>query len=141
MLMSAMVSEEVERLTNLFCTPSICLPHLPPVPTQVPRSCQCMLMSATVSEEVERLTKLVLHNPVTLNLLAKSGDKAGAQGELAEGSGTASEIEHFSFECASEDKLLVTMAMLKLALVKKKVLIFVNTVDRVSVHGVCVGGG
>jgi hypothetical protein len=36
---------------------------------QVPRSCQCLLMSATVSEGVERLTRLVLHNPVTLNLL------------------------------------------------------------------------
>ena len=47
-------------------------------------------------------------------------------------SGTAAEIEHFSFECPPEDKLIVTMALLKLGLVRKKTLIFVNTVDRVS---------
>jgi hypothetical protein len=53
--------------------------------------------------------------------------------------GTAAEIEHFSFECAHEDKLLVTMAMLKLGLVRKKALIFVNTVDRVRGQGrVCI---
>ena len=45
--------------------------------------------------------------------------------------GTAAEIEHFSFECPPEDKLIVTMALLKLGLVRKKTLIFVNTVDRV----------
>ncbi len=36
-------------------------------------------MSATSSEEVDRLTQLVLHNPVTLNLLSKAtgeGDEA-----------------------------------------------------------------
>lgn len=31
-----------------------------------------MLMSATSSEEVDRLTQLVLHNPVTLNLLGRA---------------------------------------------------------------------
>ena len=35
--------------------------------------------------------------------------------------GTAAEIEHFSFDCPPEDKLIVTMALLKLGLVKKKV--------------------
>ena len=39
---------------------------------QVPRSCQCMLMSATSSAEVDRLTALVLHNPLTLNLLGQA---------------------------------------------------------------------
>lgn len=36
-----------------------------------------MLMSATSSEDVDRLTKLVLHNPLTLNLLgaATSGEQ------------------------------------------------------------------
>jgi len=48
-------------------------------------------MSATMNADVERLQKLVLHNPVTLNLLA-TGDaqKAGP------GPGSAAEIEHFS---------------------------------------------
>ncbi|GAX72585.1 hypothetical protein CEUSTIGMA_g41.t1 [Chlamydomonas eustigma] len=96
---------------------------------QVPRSCQCMLMSATVSEDVERLHKLILHSPVTLNLFDTDGSGATI-GDLASGAGTASEIDHFSFECPHEDKLLITMALLKLGLVRKKVLIFVNTVDR-----------
>ena len=48
-------------------------------------------MSATMNADVERLQKLVLHNPVTLNLLA-TGDaqKAGP------GPGSATDIEHFS---------------------------------------------
>ena len=50
-----------------------------------------MLMSATMNADVERLQKLVLHNPVTLNLLAAGDpDKAGP------GPGSAAEIEHFS---------------------------------------------
>ncbi|KAG1675397.1 hypothetical protein FOA52_012316 [Chlamydomonas sp. UWO 241] len=93
---------------------------------QVPRSCQCMLMSATSSDDIERLTKLVLHSPVTLNLLASGGSDGG----LAAGSGSASEIEHFLYDCAPADRLLATMALLKLGLVKKKALIFVNSVDR-----------
>lgn len=44
---------------------------------QVPRSCQCLLMSATSSEDVDRLTKLVLHNPITLNLLGAATGQVG----------------------------------------------------------------
>ena len=58
---------------------------------QVPRGCQCMLMSATMNADVERLQKLVLHNPVTLNLLA-----TGNSEKAAPGPGSAAEIEHFS---------------------------------------------
>ena len=50
-----------------------------------------MLMSATMNDDVERLQKLVLHNPVTLNLLAAGNcEKAGP------GPGSAAQIEHFS---------------------------------------------
>ena len=45
------------------------------------------------------------------------------------------EIEHFAYECAREDKLMAVMAILKLGLVRKKALIFVNTVDRVGGRG------
>jgi ATP-dependent RNA helicase DDX56/DBP9 len=93
---------------------------------QIPRSCQVMLMSATSSEEVERLQKLVLHNPVTLNLLQQPqggpDGAAAAEGALdVGGSGAASEITHFMTQCAAADKMLVTMALLKLGLVRKKV--------------------
>uniref|UniRef100_A0A7S0S3C6 RNA helicase n=1 Tax=Chlamydomonas leiostraca TaxID=1034604 RepID=A0A7S0S3C6_9CHLO len=44
--------------------------------------------------------------------------------------GVAKEVAHWAYECASAgDKLLAVMAMLKLGLVRKKVLVFVNTVD------------
>ena len=47
--------------------------------------------------DVERLQKLVLHNPVTLNLLG-SGRTVGhsAGGEAGPGLGLAPEIEHFA---------------------------------------------
>lgn len=100
----------------------------------VPRACQCMLMSATVSEEVERLNKLILHSPITLNLLnVQSAGSAAGGGALGESTGglTSETIDHFSYDCAiPDDRLLVTMALLKLGLIKKKCLIFVNTVDR-----------
>ncbi|KAL6753625.1 DEAD-domain-containing protein [Haematococcus lacustris] len=102
----------------------------------VPRSCQCLLMSATVSSEVERLSRLVLHNPVTLNLLHSGlqgpGLEAGQQGQsLAKGSGIPASIEHYLYPAANTvDKLLVVLALLKLGLVRKKVLVFVNTVDQ-----------
>ena len=50
-----------------------------------------MLMSATMSADVERLQKLVLHNPITLNLLASEGS-----GKANPVQGSAAEIEHFS---------------------------------------------
>ena len=95
-----------------------------------------MLMSATVSEDVEKLTKLILHSPVTLNLLQPSalcgsdGDARGADGSASQ-IGASDTIEHFSYDCLKpDDHLLVAMSLLKLSLVKKKCLIFVNTVDR-----------
>jgi len=46
--------------------------------------------------------------------------------------GVSSTIEHFFYEVAtSMDRLLVIMAMLRLGLVRKKTLTFVNTVDQV----------
>jgi ATP-dependent RNA helicase DDX56/DBP9 len=98
----------------------------------VPRSCQCMLMSATVSEDVEKLTKLILHSPISLNLLQPSS-QATADGKDPNTNqiGSSDTIEHFSYDCATgDDRLLVAMSLLKLGLVKKKCLVFVNTVDR-----------
>ncbi|EFJ45391.1 hypothetical protein VOLCADRAFT_63761, partial [Volvox carteri f. nagariensis] len=104
---------------------------------RVPRSCQCILMSATVSEEVERLQKLVLHNPITLNLAGGPGGtgapgaaEGGGEGRggLASGSGVSADIQHFYIQCPRPDKLLHVLALLRLGLVPKKVLIFVNTV-------------
>ena len=136
-----------------------------------------MLMSATMNADVERLQKLVLHNPVTLNLLASE-----QSGKAGPGPGSAAEIEHFSIatdrclfcvpfrktssfrrwstssssnshawqpctlncirscpatslperdECwaCRRSKQLQTMVLLRLGLVRKKVLMFVNSIN------------
>jgi hypothetical protein len=114
----------------------------------IPRSTQCLLMSATSSAEVEQLQQLILHNPITLNLLTapqqQLGDPAGgaaapgaaaaagggepavaaaaaAAGELgAGGAGSAAEIVHFAYGCSKEDRRLVVLSLLKLGLLKRK---------------------
>jgi ATP-dependent RNA helicase DDX56/DBP9 len=107
----------------------------------IPRSCQCMLMSATTSDDVDRLTKLVLQSPESLDLLATSTSGNGDDdANMHETGGAASEIEHRRIDlppgCASggphqevNEKLLHLLTLLRLALVPRKVLIFVNSVD------------
>jgi ATP-dependent RNA helicase DDX56/DBP9 len=105
----------------------------------VPRSCQCMLMSATTSDDVDRLTKLVLQSPESLDLLASSTNDDDTN-NLHETGGAAAEIEHRRIDlppgCASggphqevNEKLLHLLTLLRLALVPRKVLIFVNSID------------
>ncbi|KAK9166058.1 hypothetical protein Scep_001249 [Stephania cephalantha] len=86
----------------------------------VPRRCQCLLMSATSSADVEKLKKLVLHNPFILTLpeVGKAKDEIIPQ-----------TVQQYWISCTTHDKLLYILALLKLALVQKKVLIFVNTID------------
>ncbi|MQL73120.1 hypothetical protein Taro_005470 [Colocasia esculenta] len=86
----------------------------------VPRRCQCLLMSATSSDDVEQWKKLMLHNPVTITL----SDEQKANDHIIPTS-----IQQFWISCSSHDKLLHILALLKLDLVQKKVLIFVNTID------------
>jgi ATP-dependent RNA helicase DDX56/DBP9 len=102
-------------------------------------------LSATSSAEVEQLQQLILHNPVTLNLLltpaeaaaAAAGDGGSGDGAAAAaaaaaagggggmlgvgGSGSAAEIVHYGFSCAAADRRLVMLALLKLGLLRKKV--------------------
>ncbi|KAJ3697942.1 hypothetical protein LUZ61_001647 [Rhynchospora tenuis] len=86
----------------------------------VPRSCQCILMSATSSPDVETLKKLLLHNPVTLTLSEVGSSKD---------ENIPRSVEQFWISCNTQDKLLYLLSLLKLELVQKKVLIFVNTID------------
>ncbi|XXG48879.1 hypothetical protein AAC387_Pa02g3206 [Persea americana] len=86
----------------------------------VPRRCQCLLMSATSSADVEKLKKLVLHNPYILTL----PEIGNAKDEIIPKS-----VQQFSISCSSNDKLVHILALLKLELVQKKVLIFVNSID------------
>lgn len=95
-------------------------------------------MSATTSEDVDRLTKLVLHNPLTLNLLAAAGnEEAGLGGDAgaASGGGAAAEISHYRIglppaastgagsaaAVETAERLLHLLVLLKYSLVPKKV--------------------
>ncbi|XP_004495716.1 DEAD-box ATP-dependent RNA helicase 16 [Cicer arietinum] len=86
----------------------------------IPRSCQCLLMSATSSADVDKLKKLILHNPFILTLPEVGNRKDDV---------IPKNVQQFSISCPAADKLLYILAMLKLELVQKKVLIFTNTID------------
>ncbi|KAK6923177.1 Helicase, C-terminal [Dillenia turbinata] len=81
----------------------------------VPRRCQCLLIS-----DVDKLKKLILHNPVILTL-PEVGD---VKDEVI-----PKNVQQFWVSCSAHDKLLHILALLKLELVQKKVLIFTNTID------------
>ncbi|XP_078437288.1 P-loop containing nucleoside triphosphate hydrolases superfamily protein [Wolffia australiana] len=87
----------------------------------IPRRCQCLLLSATSSDDVEEWRKLVLHNPVSVTL---TNDDNKDSDDIIPKS-----IQQFWISCSHSDKLLHVLALLKLGLVQKKVLIFVNSID------------
>lgn len=86
----------------------------------IPRRCQCILMSATSSADVEKIKKLVLHSPVILTLIEVEGN--GYNGVVP------NSVQQFWISCDVHDKLLYILALLKLELVQKKALIFVNSI-------------
>ena len=90
-------------------------------------------MSATTSDDVERLTKLVLHSPITLNLLGRGGGgTGGGGGGASDAGGAAAEITHRRVDlpraCGSggaateaAEKLLHLLVLLKFGLVQRNV--------------------
>ncbi|KAK6237812.1 hypothetical protein QUC31_003281 [Theobroma cacao] len=86
----------------------------------IPRRCQCLLMSATSSPDVDQLKKLILHNPFVLTL---------SEVEDVKDEVISKNVQQFWISCSASDKLLYILALLKLELVLKKVLIFTNTID------------
>ncbi|CAI9282782.1 unnamed protein product [Lactuca saligna] len=94
--------------------------NLKDLKTHIPKKCQCLLMSATSSDDVESLKKLYLHNPYILTL-PEVGD---GKDEIV-----PKNVQQFWIQCSYRDKLLYILAILKLDLVQKKVLIFTNTID------------
>ncbi|KAH0894602.1 hypothetical protein HID58_057031 [Brassica napus] len=67
----------------------------------------------------KKLKKLFLHNPVVLTL------QEGADKEEP----VPSNVQQFWISCSAQDKLLHILALLKLEVVQKKILIFINTID------------
>ncbi|KAK3275979.1 hypothetical protein CYMTET_15924 [Cymbomonas tetramitiformis] len=106
------------------------------IATQVPPGCQVMLLSATMPENVERLKQLVLHDPVVVEVDDEDG--IGADDALASAAGGITDVDagpaqlvkHFTLDVAkAQEKLLYLLGLLRLNLVQRKVIIFVNTVD------------
>lgn len=82
----------------------------------LPQTVHSFLMSASITAEVEDLKELVLRNAVTLKL----EDPVDEQQNL----------KQFTIETNPEDKYLLIYVVLKLKLLKGKILIFVNDVDK-----------
>ncbi|NWI12153.1 DDX56 helicase, partial [Crypturellus soui] len=84
----------------------------------LPKIYQALLMSATFSPDVEALQELVLHNPVTV---------CPPEPRLP----GAAQLRQFQVRCGSEeDKFLLLCALLKLALLRGRALLFVGTLAR-----------
>ena len=101
--------------------------------------CHRMLFSATSSPEVDAVAKRVLRDPVVVATEAAEalggaagGEGTGAQAETPAGHRVSvnTDIRHSLLKCRPRDKLLTTMTLLKTGLVKRKVLIFVGTIDQ-----------
>ncbi|OGM46090.1 ATP-dependent RNA helicase dbp9 [Aspergillus bombycis] len=82
----------------------------------IPRGVQTFLMSATLTDEVDTLKGLFCRSPVTLKLEDKDDQGAG--------------VSQFVVRCAEDEKFLLTYVIFKLQLIKGKVIIFVDDVDR-----------
>lgn len=113
--LSMMVLDEADLLLSYRCEDDLkaLVPH-------IPRGCQSILMSATSSPDIEKLTKLLLHNPFILTLTEVGHAKDDV---------IPRNVEQFLISCSDKDKMLYTLALLKLELIQKKVLIFVNSID------------
>ncbi|KAG6766782.1 hypothetical protein POTOM_027955 [Populus tomentosa] len=108
----------------------------------VPRRCQCLLMSATSSADVDKLKKLVLHNPYVLTLPEVEGVKDEVIPKNVQQFWISESVKAkllvmipmglsygLLVSCGDRDKLVHILALLKLDLVQKKVLIFTNAID------------
>ncbi|KAE8354908.1 P-loop containing nucleoside triphosphate hydrolase protein [Aspergillus coremiiformis] len=82
----------------------------------IPRGVQTFLMSATLTAEVDTLKGLFCRSPVILKLEDKEDQGAG--------------VSQFVVRCAEDEKFLLTYVIFKLQLIKGKVIIFVDDVDR-----------
>jgi ATP-dependent RNA helicase DDX56/DBP9 len=83
----------------------------------LPRGLQTIMMSATLDESVDKLSQQLCRKLVVLKL------------EEATGKADASMLQYY-VKCAEEEKFLLTYVILKLKLIRGKLIIFVNEIDR-----------
>ncbi|KAL7748055.1 ATP-dependent DNA/RNA helicase [Sorochytrium milnesiophthora] len=91
---------------------------------------QTFLMSATLGSSGELAKLLTLNNPVTLQLDAAAASSSSAAGATGDAS-TSSLLRQFVVRVASDrDKFLLALFIFRLRLIKGKVIVFVNSIDR-----------
>jgi ATP-dependent RNA helicase DDX56/DBP9 len=96
----------------------------------VKRGTQVMMLSATMSKEIEELRDVVAHKPTTLDVEDDAADAAGQGDDAALAGKSGPNIAHYSLKIPKAvDRLLYCMALLRLGLCKKKVLVFVSNAD------------
>jgi len=97
----------------------------------VKRGTQVMMLSATLSKEVEELRDVVAHKPTTVDVEDDDAARDRDEAKEKEGDKTSGpNITHYSLAIPkSSDRLLYAMALLRLGLCKKKVLVFVSSAD------------
>jgi len=87
----------------------------------LPSIYQTFLLSATLSDEINQLKSVILRDPVTIKLSdAESSDASSGKNELTQ----------YMIKTNQQDKFLLIYVLLKLKLVKGKILIFVNDIDK-----------
>ncbi|CEI95689.1 hypothetical protein G6F70_005272 [Rhizopus microsporus] len=84
--------------------------------SHLPKLYQCFLMSATFTKEIEEITTLLLRKPAVL--------------ELEDTEEEASLLTQYIVQCTEFEKFLFTFVIIKLRLIKGKILLFVNDIDR-----------
>ena len=78
--------------------------------------CQSILMSATLTTEVDALKGLFMRDPVVLKLDEKEDEGEG--------------VQQYVVKCAEDEKFLLIYVIFKLKLIKGKVIVFVQDIDR-----------
>lgn len=82
----------------------------------VATKCQSILMSATLTTEVDALKGLFMRDPAVLKLDEKEDEGEG--------------VQQYVVKCAEDEKFLLIYVIFKLKLIKGKVIIFVQDIDR-----------
>ena len=78
--------------------------------------CQSILMSATLTTEVDALKGLFMRDPAVLKLDEKEEEGEG--------------VQQYVVKCAEDEKFLLIYVIFKLKLIKGKVIVFVQDIDR-----------
>lgn len=78
--------------------------------------CQSILMSATLTTEVDALKGLFMRDPAVLKLDEKEDEGEG--------------VQQYVVKCAEDEKFLLIYVIFKLKLIKGKVIVFVQDIDR-----------